>query len=724
MPCVSMHDAADPRVIGPGRWDPPGLTWNDDGSVNVALWAAGADAVDLCVFGPTGEVRLRLPGQSFDVFHATVVGLPVGTEYGFRVHGPWQPERGWRWNAAKLVMDPYALAMTGSLRLDDAILGHVGDDLTRDERDSAPFVPRSVVARSDFDWTGDVAPRTPWSDTVIYEAHVRGLTALHPEIPEPARGTFTGLAHPAVIDHLTSLGVTAVELLPVHHFVDEPPLMRRGLRNYWGYNTLGFFAPHAGYAARGSHGQQVDEFKAMVKTLHSAGLEVILDVVYNHTAEAGVEGPTLAWRGLANAEYYHLFDAGRHYTNTTGCGNTFNASSPRALQLILDSLRYWVTQMHVDGFRFDLATALTRGRDGAVDMRGPFLSALLSDPVLRQVKLIAEPWDVGPDGYQQGRFPPPWHEWNGRYRDCVRDFWRGAASIGELGWRLTGSADLFGHDGRRPFASINFVTAHDGFTLRDLVTYERRHNDDNGENNTDGTDDNRSCNYGVEGETEDPAILEIRWRQLRNFIATLGFSTGVPMLVAGDEFGRTQRGNSNAYCQDSAISWVDWSLDDRQRDLLAFTREILALRRSHAVLRESHSFTGQPIGSGALKDLTWISAAGVEAGEDVWHDPNVQTIGMYVAGRADRDLNGRADDAPSEALRASAPLLLILHAGTESIDFLLPAVPGGAEAFHLLISTQAAAPLASGAGESGRTLPAGSALPLAPRSMTLLAAAP
>ncbi len=701
--------------MGPGRWDPPGIHLNPDGTANVALWAEGADAVDLCVFVDGAEMRLRLPDQTFEVFTATVRGMRPGMEYAFRVHGPWAPERGARWNAAKLVMDPYARAMTGDLRLDDAIFGHVGnelsdDDLVRDDTDSAPYVPRCVLVDSHFDWADDAPPGTAWSDTVIYEAHVRGLTRLHPQIPEPLQGTYAGLAHPAVLDHLRALGVTAIELLPVHHFVDETHLIRAGLTNYWGYNSLGYFAPHAGYASRGTHGEQVTEFKEMVKALHAAGIEVILDVVYNHTAEGSATGPTLAFRGIANTDYYHTFDGGRHYANYTGCGNSVNASSPRPMQMILDSLRYWVQEMHVDGFRFDLAVTLARSGD-RVDMVGPFLAAVAADPVLRAVKLIAEPWDVGPDGYQVGKFPPPWNEWNGKYRDCVRDFWRGAASIGELGWRLTGSADLFTHDGRRPFASVNFVTAHDGFTLRDLVTYEHKHNEANGEANRDGTDDNRSANYGVEGETDDPVINDVRRRQMRNLLATVCLSTGVPMITAGDEFGRTQRGNNNAYCQDNEISWVDWHLEEWQRELFAFTRGVIAARRQHAAFRQHHFFVGQPVAGATVKDLTWVTAAGTEADDATWHDPLTQTIGMYFAGEQ-ADVNERGERTHD------VPLLLVLHAGADSAEFVLPAMAGGAAAFEVVLRTDA------GPGEESpavsTVLTAGTALALSGRSLVLL----
>ena len=558
-------------------WDPLGVTPDGHGGVNVAMWAEGAERIQLCLFDEAGaERRIDITHRVFNIFHGHVHDVPVGTRYGFRVYGPWDPNIGHRWNPNKLLIDPYARAIEGELRLDASIFGHVGtDDLAFNAADSADFVPRAIVVDSEFDWGADKFHHVPWGDTVIYEAHVKGLTKLHPGVPEHQRGTYAGVAHPVIIEHLKSLGVTAVELMPVHQFVNEIHLMETGLTNYWGYNSIGYFAPHAAYSSSGTRGEQVIEFKQMVKDLHAAGLEVILDVVYNHTAEGNEMGPTLSFRGIDNDDYYRLRDSGRHYTDYPGTGNTLDISKPHVLQLVMDSLRYWVTEMHVDGFRFDLASALARSMHD-VDMLGTFMSTIHQDPVLRRVKLIAEPWDVGPGGYQVGEFPSLWTEWNGKYRDCIRDFWRGATGIGEVGWRLTGSADLYASEGRRPFASINFITAHDGFTMNDLVSYESKHNEANLEGNRDGTNDNRSRNYGVEGPTSDPAINRVRQRQMRNLFATLALSTGVPMFTAGDEFGRTQQGNNNAYCQDNEISWLEWQLTKPQQDLLHFNQQVMA----------------------------------------------------------------------------------------------------------------------------------------------------
>ncbi|MBK3586822.1 glycogen debranching protein GlgX, partial [Streptomyces sp. MBT57] len=553
---------AGPRapVVWPGAPMPLGARFRvgPDGvaGTNFALWAGGAEAVELCLFDEHGtETRCPLTELTHEIWHGFLPGIAPGQRYGYRVHGRWDPWTGARWNAAKLLLDPYARAVDGDFTLPPEVYGHLRDwpdqhvaDTVRDDRDSAPHVPKGVVVHDDDDWVEDRRPKTPWADSVIYELHVRGFTKLHPDIPPELRGTYAGLAHPAAIDHLTRLGVTAVELLPVHQFAHEDHLLRRGLHNYWGYNSIGYFAPHAGYSASGSAGGQVGEFKRMVHALHGAGIEVILDVVYNHTAEAGELGPILSLRGIDNRGYYRLQNDPRRYADYTGCGNTLHVVQPQVLRLITDSLRYWVTEMGVDGFRFDLAAALARSMHD-VDMLSPFLAVIAQDPVLRRVKLIAEPWDVGNGGYQVGAFPPLWTEWNDRYRDAVRDYWRGALpDVRDLGYRLTGSSDLYAWGGRRPYASVNFVTAHDGFTLRDLVSYEQKHNEANGEGNRDGTSDNRAWNCGAEGETTDPEINALRRRQLRNLLTTLLLSTGVPMLVAGDEMGRTQGGNNNAYC--------------------------------------------------------------------------------------------------------------------------------------------------------------------------------
>ena len=657
--------------VGAGLPDPLGVTPRD-GGLNVAVWSGGAEAIDFCVRHADGsETRYRLPERTDGVHHGFIPRHGVGTRYGLRVHGPWDPAHGNRWNPHKLLLDPYARAISGELVRNPAIFAHKvnpyspEDDSIRDDRDSAPYVPFAIVTDDRFQWGDDRHPHTPWADTVLYEAHVKSMTKLHPEVPVELRGTYAGMAHPVVIDHLKSLGITAVELLPVQQSMPEEHLVGAGMPNLWGYNTIGYFAPHAGYAANGSEGQQVAEFKSMVKRFHEAGLEVILDVVYNHTAEAGPRGPTVSFRGIDNAAYYKLADDRRYYRDYTGTGNTLDVSQPAVLRLIMDSLRYWVTEMHVDGFRFDLASALVRGYHD-VNMSGAFIQAVNQDPVLRSVKLIAEPWDVGAGGYQVGHFPGLWSEWNDRFRDSVRDFWRGASSgIADLGWRLSGSADLYAAARRKPRASINFVTAHDGFTLNDLVSYNQKHNIANGEMNRDGANDNRSWNHGAEGSTSDPAILELRARQQRNLLTTLVLSLGVPMLNMGDEMGRTQRGNNNAYCQDNEISWVDWTLQPQQAELLDFSRRLLALRRQHSVFRRPFYRWGQVIPANAAKDLAWIGVDGAEVGGDKWNSPDTRTIGMF--------LNGAATGATS--LESSASFLIVLHAGPEAVKFRLPGAP-------------------------------------------------
>ncbi|MFE9821655.1 glycogen debranching protein GlgX [Streptomyces sp. NPDC005791] len=685
---------------------------------NFALWAGGAEAVELCLFDDRGtETRLPLTELTHEIWHGFVPGVGAGRRYGYRVHGRWDPWTGARWNAAKLLLDPYARAVDGSFTLPAEVYGHVRDwpeqhvaDTVRDDRDSAPYVPKAVVVHDDDDWAQDRRPKTPWADSVIYELHVRGFTKLHPDIPPELRGTYAGLAHPAAIGHLQRLGVTAVELLPVHQFAHEDHLLRRGLHNYWGYNSIGYFAPHAGYAASGTAGSQVGEFKQMVRALHDAGIEVILDVVYNHTAEAGELGPTLSLRGIDNRGYYRLQQDARRYADYTGCGNTLHVVQPQVLRLITDSLRYWVTEMGVDGFRFDLAAALARSMHD-VDMLSPFLAVIAQDPVLRRVKLIAEPWDVGNGGYQVGAFPPLWTEWNDRYRDAVRDFWRGALpDVRDLGYRLTGSSDLYAWGGRRPYASVNFVTAHDGFTLRDLVSYEHKHNEANGEGNRDGTNDNRSWNGGAEGETDDPGIDALRRRQLRNLLTTLLLSTGVPMLVAGDEMGRTQGGNNNAYCQDNEVSWLDWSLleEPRWRELTALTARVLALRHRHPVLRRRAFFAGTPQAPDGLRDLAWFTAQGAEMTEGDWYAP-AATLGLYLSGR---DIPGR--DARGGQITDDS-FLAVLHADHRPCDFLLPGPPW-ARSYELVLDTsreeQSTAP--------GTLHRGGSALTVEGRSVTLL----
>src|SRR5512143_1027685 len=618
---------ARPRLAWPGGPGPLGVAW-DGGGVDVALVAPTADAVELCLLDAAGgEERVRLPEETGGIWRGYLPGVGPGQRYGFRVHGRYDPGAGLRHNPAKLLVDPYTRRLSGPLVLHPAVFGYAGGDPFGphpDERDSAPYVPKSVVVDGEYDWGEDRLPRTPWPDTVAYELHVKGFTRLHPAVPPELRGTYAGLAHPAVLDHLTGLGVTAVELMPVHAFIGEPHLLRRGLRNYWGYNTLGFFAPHEGYAATDD---PVREFRDMVRALHAAGLEVILDVVYNHSAEGDEHGPTLAFRGIDNLTYYRLqpWDP-RRYRDYTGCGGTLDLRSPHVLRLVLDSLRYWASEMHVDGFRFDLAPALARAPD-AFDRYSPFLAAVHADPLLCERKLVAEPWDVGPGGYQVGAFPAPWSEWNGRYRDTVRDVWRGAAtSVADLGYRLSGSSDLYGHDGRRPYASVNFVTAHDGFCLADLVSYEHKHNEANGEGNQDGDDHNRSTNCGVEGSTGDPAVLAARRRLRRALLATLLLSTGVPMLLGGDELGRSQAGNNNAYCQDDPISWLDWAGGTGAPDpagpdpmLLPLVRGLLALRRRSPVLRRPSFFRGGRSSEQDLADLTWFTALGTQMPDADWH---------------------------------------------------------------------------------------------------------
>ncbi|MFJ7202497.1 glycogen debranching protein GlgX [Streptomyces sp. NPDC098789] len=705
--------------VWPGSSHPLGARFRagPDGIVgtNFALWAQGAESVELCLFDEGGaETRCGLTELTHEIWHGFVPGVRPGQRYGFRVHGRWDPWTGARYNPAKLLLDPYARAVDGDFTLPPEVYGHVRDwpqqyiaDTVRDDRDSAPFVPKGVVVHDDDDWADDVRPKTPWADSVIYELHVRGFTMRHPGVPEELRGTYAGLAHPAAIEHLTRLGVTAVELLPVHQFAHEDHLLRRGLRNYWGYNSVGYFAPHAGYSASGTTGQQVGEFKRMVRALHAAGIEVILDVVYNHTAEAGELGPTLSLRGIDNRGYYRLQNDQRRYADYTGCGNTLHAGRPHVLRLITDSLRYWVTEMGVDGFRFDLAAALARSMHD-VDMLSPFLAVIAQDPVLRRVKLIAEPWDVGSGGYQVGAFPPLWTEWNDRYRDAVRDFWRGALpDVRDLGYRLSGSSDLYAWGGRRPYASVNFVTAHDGFTLRDLVSYERKHNEANGEGGRDGTNDNRSWNGGVEGEPPegtDPRIAALRRRQLRNLLTTLLLSTGVPMLVAGDEFGRTQGGNNNAYCQDNETGWVDWSLleDPAWRELFALTARLVRLRQEHPVLRRRAFFSGRAQGADGLRDLAWFAPDGAEMTERDWYAPTA-ALGLYLSGRdiPGRDERGRpvTDDS----------FLALLHAGDRPVSWTLPGAPWAAE-YEVVLDTsredQEAAPGVRHRGGRAMTVPA------------------
>ena len=661
--------------VWPGSSYPLGATYDGSGT-NFSLFSEAAEQVELCLFDDNGE-ETRIPLTEYDgfVWHGYLPGVGPGQQYGYRVHGPYAPERGLRCNPNKLLTDPYAKALDGNLTWHESLFSyHFADPGRKNTTDSAPYVPKCVVVSPFFDWGNQSRPRTPYHRTVIYEAHVRGLTMRHPAIPEHQRGTYSGLAHPAVIDYLISLGVTAVELMPVHHFVPEHALVARGLTNYWGYNTLSFLAPHSGYAARGSRGQQVQEFKAMVKSLHEAGIEVLLDVVYNHTAEGDHMGPTLSLRGIDNLSYYRVSDEDqRYYLDYTGCGNSLNVRHPHSLQLIMDSLRYWVLEMHVDGFRFDLASALAREFHD-VDRLSTFFDIVQQDPVISQVKLIAEPWDVGPGGYQVGNFPPLWTEWNGKYRDTVRDYWRGNAAVGELASRLSGSSDLYQDDGRRPVASINFITCHDGFTLADMVSYNHKHNEANEEGNRDGTDDNRSWNHGVEGPTQDPKTLALRRRQIRNFLTTLYLSQGVVMLSHGDEVGRTQGGNNNAYCQDNEITWIDWEgvdLDGEEPDdLLGYVRFLARLRREHPVFRRRRFFRGSPVeGSSTaedgLPDIAWLRPDGKHMSGGDWGHAG-QALGVFLNGDAITE-----PDPRGRRIRDNS-FLMLFNGGASAVDFTLP----------------------------------------------------
>jgi isoamylase len=694
----------------PGRPFPLGAHWDGEGT-NVALFSQGAQAVDVCLFDDDGvESRIRLEESTYHVWHGYLPQVGPGQRYGFRVHGPFDPAAGLRFNPDKLLIDPYARAVEGDFRLDGAVFGSVlGKDDTRQQQDSAPFVPKGVVVHDGFPWGEDHhRPHHAWSDTVIYELHVKGFTALHPDIPAQLRGTYAGLAHPAAINHLKRLGVTAIELMPVHHFVSEPHLLRRDLTNYWGYNTLGYFAPHAAFSASGSQGQQVREFKSMVRAMHAADIEVLLDVVYNHTAEGDQEGPTLSFRGIDNAHYYRLEQDAREYRDYTGCGNTLDARNPHVLQLLMDSLRYWVTEMHVDGFRFDLASALARSMHD-VDKLSAFFDVIQQDPVVSQVKLIAEPWDVGEGGYQVGEFPPLWTEWNGMYRDTVRDVWRGQShGVRELAYRLSGSSDLYQDDGRRPYASINFVTAHDGFTLHDLTTYEHKLNQANGEDNRDGESHNRSWNCGVEGETSSREINVLRLRQAKNLLSTLLLSTGVPMLTMGDEIRRTQGGNNNAYCQDSPVSWVDWNVTPEGQEVYDLVARLIALRKKHPVFRQKAFFSGSALGEDGVKDVAWFGADGHELDDSQWFDRSQHTIGMYLDGRGIRSRGPRGEEVVDDSF------LLVLHAGAHDLDLVLPGAPWAAS-YELVMSTAATS------DEGTRHTP-GSSVDLMARSVLLFRA--
>jgi len=663
--------------VWPGSPLPLGVSW-DGAGVNVALHSATAEAVDVCLFDDADvEVRVGLTERTGHVWHGYLPGVMPGQRYGLRVDGPFDPAAGLRHNPSKLLLDPRARAVQGELALHDAVFGSVpGRDDAQDHRDSAPYVPRSVVVHEGFDWGADAPPRTPWSDTVVYELHVRGFTAQHPGVPEHLRGTYAGLAHPAAVRHLLELGVTAVELLPVHAFVSEPHLLRRGLTNHWGYSSVGWFAPHAAYAFQPERAG--DELKAMVKALHEAGLEVLLDVVYNHTGEGDASGPTLSHRGLDNAGAYWLDPAEpARYRDVTGTGSTVDLREPAMLQLVMDSLRHWVSEYHVDGFRFDLASTLTRGEDGA-ELRSAFLQVVGQDPVLGQVKLIAEPWDLGTGGYLVGRFPTPWAEWNDRFRDTVRDAWRGQSDgVRELARRVSGSSDLYA--GRAPWASVNLVTAHDGFTLHDLTAYDRKHNEANGEGGRDGESHNRSWNCGVEGPTDDPAVEALRRRQARNLLMTLLLSAGTPMLTMGDEVRRTQQGNNNAYCQDGPLSWQPWTHGTDATDLCAWTARLVALRRRHPVLRQRGFFLGRA-DTGGVRDVGWFREDGRELDDADRHDPHRRTLAMYLDGQAVRARGPRGKRITDDSL------LLVLHTGADPLELVLPGPPW-ARSWELVLDT-------------------------------------
>ncbi len=698
-------------AVWPGNPYPRGATWDGEG-VNFSLFSANADKVELCLFDPAGrrEVqRIELRERTDEVWHCYLPEARPGLLYGYRVHGPYRPEQGQRFNPSKLLIEPYAKRLEGALAWSDAHfgyrVGHPKADLSFDKRDSAPGTPKCRVVDPAFTWGDDRPPRIPWHDTVIYEAHVRGLTVRHPEVPPRLRGTYAGLATAPMIEHFQRLGITTLELMPVHAFVDDRTLLEKGLRNYWGYNTIGFFAPERRYSATG----QTSEFKTMVKTLHSAGIEVILDVVYNHTAEGNELGPTLSLRGIDNAAYYRLSpENARYYMDFTGTGNTLNLRHPRVLQLIMDSLRYWVQEMHVDGFRFDLASALARELYD-VDRLGSFFDTIGQDPVLSQVKLIAEPWDIGSGGYQVGNFPPGWNEWNDKYRDSLRAYWKGdEGQIGEFARRFTGSADLYEASGRKPHASINFITAHDGFTLEDLVSYNEKHNDANGESNRDGTSDNRSWNCGAEGPTGDAAIRALRMQQKRNLVATLLLSQGAPMVLGGDELGRSQRGNNNAYCQDNELSWLDWELDAAGEAFLEFTCRLIALRRRHPVFSRRHFLQGDAATADGLREILWLSPDGREMAAADWGMPFARCLGLYLAGAAieRRDRRGRPVTDNN--------FVLLCNAHHEPIPFQLPEALAGKVWWSVLDTAAAAAPFKQ------ERLEPGTRYPLQGRSLALL----
>jgi len=697
------------QQVWPGTAYPLGATFDGNGT-NFALFSEGAESVELCLFDDDGEeTRLELRDVDAHVWHGYLPGIQPGQRYGYRVHGPHDPENGTRYNPSKLLLDPYAKAVDGQVQWGQPVFGYTfGDPDSRNDDDSAASMMKGVVVNPFFDWGGDRPPKTPYAETVIYEAHVKGLTELHPGIPEELRGTYGAIAHPVIIDHLKKIGVTAIELMPVHQFVDDDTLQQKGLSNYWGYNTVAFLAPQNTYASSGQRGQQVQEFKGMVRALHAAGIEVILDVVYNHTAEGNHLGPTLSMRGIDNLAYYRLEDDDkRYYTDYTGTGNSLNVGHPHTLQLIMDSLRYWVLDMHVDGFRFDLAATLAR-EFYEVDRLATFFELVQQDPVVSQVKLIAEPWDIGPGGYQVGNFPPQWSEWNGKYRDTVRDFWRGEpATLGEFASRLTGSADLYEHSGRRPVASINFVTAHDGFTLRDLVSYNDKHNDANGEDGNDGESHNRSSNHGVEGPTDDPAIRTLRARQQRNFLATLLLSQGVPMISHGDELGRTQNGNNNGYAQDNETTWVHW--DQVDHPLVEFTAALARLRRDHPTFRRGRFFNGRPVRREEgmpVPDIAWLRPDGTQMQPEDWESGFGRAIGVFLNGRGIRERDRRGTEI------SDLHFFVLFNAGDEPLDFTIPRAAFGPQ-WEIVIDT-------AGMPEGDGTRRGGDIVPLQEKSLVVL----
>ena len=671
-------------TIWPGNNYPLGSSYDGAGT-NFSIFSEIAEGVDLCLFDERGnETKIALPEVTSFCWHGYLPNIGPGQRYGFRVHGPWNPQEGQRCHPSKLLLDPYSRAVQGEVKWDQAVFTYSFDnpDGPLNEADSAPFMPKSVVINPYFDWSDDRHPRTRWHETIIYEVHVKGFSKNLPEIPEELRGTYAALAHPKAIEYFTKLGVTTVELMPVHQFIQDAHVLQRGLRNYWGYNSIAYLAPHNAYSAGGQNGQQVQEFKQMVKALHEAGIEVILDVVYNHTAEGNHLGPTLSFKGIDNAAYYRLVgDDRRFYMDYTGTGNTLNMRHPHVLQLIMDSLRYWVLDMHVDGFRFDLASTLARELHD-VDRLSAFFDIIQQDPVISQVKLIAEPWDIGEGGYQVGGFPPLWLEWNGKYRDCVRDYWRGQdRTLGEFAYRFTGSSDLYEATGRRPYASVNFITAHDGFTMHDLVSYNDKHNEANGEENRDGESHNRSWNCGVEGPTDDPEINKLRDRQKRNFLATLFLAQGIPMLLGGDEFGRSQKGNNNGYCQDNEISWFAWESADKE--LLEFTRRLIRLRKEHPVFHRRRWFQGRPIHGEKITDIGWFTPDGVQMAEEQWGEGFAKALGVF--------LNGEGIDSPD--LRGERVVddsfCVLFNAHYEPIQFVLPKKEWG-ESWTVVLDTNQA----------------------------------